>query len=80
MKKLSDEWLAQLPLTNIKSLKPVAGGDINDSYEVGRPVFSTRREATMPMTPGCQSLPQSRMTRSSRRSGSASSKIGRAHV
>ena len=34
MKKLSDEWLAQLPLTNIKSLKPVAGGDINDSYEV----------------------------------------------
>lgn len=34
MKKLSDQWLSQLPLTNIQSLKPVAGGDINDSYEI----------------------------------------------
>ncbi len=34
MKKLSDQWLYQLPLTNIQSLKPVAGGDINDSYEI----------------------------------------------
>lgn len=39
----------------------------------GRPVFSTRREATMPMTPGCQFCPQSRMTRSSKRPGSRSS-------
>ena len=35
--------------------------------------FSTSREATMPMTPGCQFCPQSRMTRSSKRPGSRSS-------
>ena len=44
-----------------------------DTTMTGRPVFSTKREATMPMTPGCQSRPQMRMTRSSRMAGSASS-------
>ena len=39
----------------------------------GRPYFSTRREATIPMTPWCQPLPHSSMTRSSVRPGSAAS-------
>ncbi|UQS85455.1 fructosamine kinase family protein [Apilactobacillus apisilvae] len=32
MKNLNNEWLKQLPFKTIKSLIPVSGGDINDSY------------------------------------------------
>lgn len=34
MKNLTKDWLKQLPISNIENIRPVSGGDINDSYEV----------------------------------------------
>ncbi|WP_125982733.1 fructosamine kinase family protein [Loigolactobacillus iwatensis] len=32
--KLTQEWLAQLPLTGIEEVRPVNGGDINQAYKI----------------------------------------------
>ncbi|USS87379.1 fructosamine kinase family protein [Fructilactobacillus hinvesii] len=34
MQELSSEWLAQLPISDIQTVTPVAGGDINEAYEI----------------------------------------------
>lgn len=34
MSRLNHQWISQLPIKNIKKLKPVSGGDINEAYQI----------------------------------------------